>query len=45
VCQQLRCSKNSGVAVTQSAAPHITDTAVDLGKDSITDNTVSAYAF
>ena len=44
VCQQLRCSKNSGVAAKQSAAPHITDTAADFGKECITDNTVSAYA-
>jgi hypothetical protein len=44
VWQQLRCSKNSGVAVKQSAAPHITDTTADAGKESITYNNVNAYA-
>jgi hypothetical protein len=39
------CNKNSGVSVRQSAATHITDTAADVGKEGITDNTVRAYAF
>jgi hypothetical protein len=43
VCQQLGCSKNSGVIVKQSAASHITDIAADVGKQNITDNTVIAY--